>query len=287
MSILNGKSQRVQLKYPNETLSCRVNIVRMRLRHKIGLCVVLLTAVRGLHAAPANGNSSAMGWHVQLRSGFDLTCARMEPQGDKTRLFLHANSDDFVDVKAADVISTEQVELPQPAAPVAAGISALTAPAAANVRSNHIIDVAPLTASAATGVNVDADLIASIIHAESSGNVHAISRTGARGLMQLMPGTAGQVGVADAFNPGQNVAGGAAYFDALLLLYHDNLPLALAAYNAGPGAVAKYHNRIPPYRETQAYVRRVINEFNRRKKLAMQGAPTAEAALQLATLAAR
>jgi soluble lytic murein transglycosylase-like protein len=107
------------------------------------------------------------------------------------------------------------------------------------------------------------DLLASLVKAESGGNAHAVSRTGARGLMQLMPGTAAELGVLDSFEPRQNVSGGTTYLDALLVYYHDNLALALAAYNAGPAAVDKYHG-IPPYRETRAYVARVIHEFNRR-----------------------
>jgi soluble lytic murein transglycosylase-like protein len=71
------------------------------------------------------------------------------------------------------------------------------------------------------------------------------------------------LGVADSFAPAQNVQGGTAYLDALLTRYHDNIALALAAYNAGPGAVDRYHG-IPPYRETQLYVARVVHEFNRR-----------------------
>jgi len=110
---------------------------------------------------------------------------------------------------------------------------------------------------------VDEDLLASVVKAESGGNVHAVSRTGARGLMQLMPGTANELGVADSFQPEQNVRGGTTYLDALLTRYHDNMALALAAYNAGPLAVDRYHG-IPPYHETQAYVARVIHEFNRR-----------------------
>jgi soluble lytic murein transglycosylase-like protein len=78
-----------------------------------------------------------------------------------------------------------------------------------------------------------------------------------------MPGTASDLGVEDSFRPEDNVRGGSTYLDALLTRYHENLSLALAAYNAGPAAVDKYHG-IPPYHETRAYVARVIHEFNRR-----------------------
>ncbi len=86
--------------------------------------------------------------------------------------------------------------------------------------------------------------------------------------MQLMPATATELGVQDAFRADQNIAGGTAYLDVLLTKYHDNIALALAAYNAGPAAVDRYHG-IPPYRETRAYVARVIREFNRRKQMAL------------------
>jgi soluble lytic murein transglycosylase-like protein len=107
------------------------------------------------------------------------------------------------------------------------------------------------------------DLLASLVKAESNGNVRAVSRAGAQGLMQLMPATAKGLGVGDSFKPDENVRGGSAYLDVLLTRYHDNLALALAAYNAGPEAVDRYRG-IPPYRETRAYVARVIHEFNRR-----------------------
>jgi soluble lytic murein transglycosylase-like protein len=81
--------------------------------------------------------------------------------------------------------------------------------------------------------------------------------------MQLMPGTASDLGVADSFAPNQNIQGGSAYLDTLLKRYHDNLQLALAAYNAGPAAVDRWHG-VPPYRETRLYVARVIREYNRR-----------------------
>ena len=116
--------------------------------------------------------------------------------------------------------------------------------------------------------DIDEDLLASVVRAESGGQVRAVSRTGARGLMQLMPGTANEMGVTDSFRPDENIAGGTAYLDELLRRYHDNVALALAAYNAGPAAVDRYHG-IPPYHETRAYVARVIREFNRRKRMAM------------------
>ena len=120
-----------------------------------------------------------------------------------------------------------------------------------------------MLARAGTAHNLDIDLLASVVKAESDGNARAVSRAGAKGLMQLMPSTAAGLGVKDSFQPEQNVRGGSAYLDALLIRYHDNLALALAAYNAGPEAVDRYHG-IPPYRETHAYVARVIHEFNRR-----------------------
>ena len=125
-----------------------------------------------------------------------------------------------------------------------------------------------MLAHAGAAHDIDADLLASVVRAESGGQVRAVSRTGARGLMQLMPGTANEMGVADSFRPDENIAGGTAYLDELLTRYHNNVALALAAYNAGPGAVDKYHG-VPPYRETRAYVARVIREFNRRKQMAL------------------
>ncbi len=121
-----------------------------------------------------------------------------------------------------------------------------------------------LLARAGQAHNIDADLLASVVHAESNGNPRAVSRAGARGLMQLMPTTATTLGVRNSFAPEDNVSGGTAYLDQLLTRYHNNLALALAAYNAGPDAVDRYRG-IPPYAETRAYVARIIREFNRRK----------------------
>lgn len=119
-----------------------------------------------------------------------------------------------------------------------------------------------LIAKAADKYQVDSALVKAVIKAESNFNHQAVSRAGARGLMQLMPRTASYLQVADAFHPENNIEGGVRYLRYLLNLYQNNLPLALAAYNAGIGAVSRYNGQIPPYRETQSYVQRVIGYFN-------------------------
>ncbi len=110
-------------------------------------------------------------------------------------------------------------------------------------------------------------LLHAVIKAESAYDPNAISRAGAVGLMQLMPQTAKRFGVTDRRDPRDNLQGGARYLRQLLTLYNNNVKLALAAYNAGEKAVAKYGNKIPPYPETQNYVKKVLAFYiqNRRK----------------------
>ena len=217
------------------------------------------------------------GERVTLANGFTVDCLRHEVSGERTRLFLPgagAADGGYMDVAAGAILGI--TDLPD-AAPVAVPEAAGVAKGGMPSPHGHTISAAemhPLLAHAGEAHRVDEDLLASVVRAESGGHADAVSRTGARGLMQLMPGTASSLGVTDAFEPGQNVEGGAAYLDKLLLRYHDDIALALAAYNAGPGAVDRYHG-VPPYRETRAYVARVIREFNRRKLATLSASSTA------------
>jgi soluble lytic murein transglycosylase-like protein len=209
---------------------------------------------RALLAAAAFALASGTGAHafdrVTLRNGFTYDCAHHEPLTDgRVRLFLSSGDSSYIDLPVSEIESV--ATLPDP-------------PAAAKTAAPANVDVRGLLSRAGEQHDIDVELLASLVHAESDGRANAISRTGAQGLMQLMPGTARNLGVKDSFQPDQNINGGTAYLDELLTRYHDNLALALAAYNAGPAAVDKYHG-IPPYRETRAYVARVMTEFKRRK----------------------
>lgn len=187
---------------------------------------------------------------LRLTNGFSMECDHHAVIDGRVRVF--TDPDSYIELRPEEVQSFETLpNAPKPA--ILPAESPKLAPT----------DVRQILASAGEQHNVDVDLLASVVKAESGGNARAVSRTGARGLMQLMPGTADQMGVEDSFKPEQNVRGGSAYLDSLLTRYRDNLALALAAYNAGPAAVDKYHG-IPPYRETKLYVVRVIHEFNRR-----------------------
>jgi soluble lytic murein transglycosylase-like protein len=122
--------------------------------------------------------------------------------------------------------------------------------------AHHIETAARLT-------NVPAALIRAVISAESAFNPYALSSTGAVGLMQLMPDTADRYGVKNRLDPSQNILGGARYLRDLMRMFKNNMPLTLAAYNAGEGAVMKHGRRIPPYPETVAYVPKVMGYYKK------------------------
>jgi soluble lytic murein transglycosylase-like protein len=133
------------------------------------------------------------------------------------------------------------------------------APPSAKTHFDALID------ASATAWHVDKALVKAIVANESAFDPHAMSPTGAQGLMQLEPATAAELGVTDPYDPGQNVGGGTRYIRGLLDRFHGDLRRAVAAYNAGPAAVEKYGG-VPPYAETRAYVENVLESYRRYKK---------------------
>ena len=241
-----------------------------------GLPAVAAQAALGL-AVPAWAAE-----RVTLSNGFAQICDHHEVVDGKYRLYVSKESESYIEFPQEQIAGIEWVPDPPPEpveAPVKSPATTTPTPVKAPTPEAKLTpaDLHQMLASAGSAHNVDEDLLASVVKAESNGNVRAVSRTGAKGLMQLMPATAADLGVQDSFRPEDNVRGGSAYLDWLLKRYSDNLAMALAAYNAGPAAVDKYHG-IPPYRETKLYVARVIHEFNRRVRERERMAATARAA---------
>jgi hypothetical protein len=218
---------------------------------------------------------------ITLRNGFEMRCDHHAQTEGRTRLYLSAGEDNYIEFRSEEIAEIEK--LPDP--PPTPKSDTTSNPSSANLHARQDTKLSPadlgeMLNKAGHEHNLDVDLLASLVKTESNGDSRAVSRAGARGLTQLMPATAKDLGVADSFKPEENLRGGATYLDQLLTRYQDNLALALAAYNAGPEAVDKYHG-IPPYRETRAYVARVIHEFNRRvlareaeaKRAAVQARP--------------
>ena len=205
----------------------------------------------------ATAATPGMVYVAALRNGFSMRFDHRRIVEDTSRLYTTAGEDNYIDVPTAEINSLSQEPLPPAPAPAAP-------PAAA-------VDMKSVVATASDKHLVDADLIDSVIRAESGFNPKAVSPKGARGLMQLMPGTAAKLGVQDSFDAQANVDGGTRYLRQLLARYNGDLAKALAAYNAGPQRVEQYHG-VPPYHETRAYVSNVIRDFNR-KKVAARKSP--------------
>ena len=204
-----------------------------------------------------------------LRNGFSIRHERHQVLGGVTRLFVSADGSSFVDVPTAEIEHFEAT-LGDPK-PAATQNPAEAQSAHLNVANLNRTDLSEVINSASNRYRLDPDLVNSVIRAESGFNVRAVSRKGARGLMQLMPQTSSQLGVGNAFDAQANVEGGARYLRELLERYNFDLVKALAAYNAGPRRVEQFGG-VPPYYETRAYVARIVRDFNRKKLAQKSGA---------------
>jgi transglycosylase-like protein with SLT domain len=193
-----------------------------------------------------------------LRNGFSIRHDHHQEIGSTTRLFFFADDSSFTDVPTEEIASYEKdLTRPEPTP------SSVSVPTNAQ-KPPSVVPINEVVNTASATFHLDPDLVNSVIHAESGFNAHAVSPKGARGLMQLMPGTANQLGVNDAFDPEANVTGGSRYLRELLERYNFDLVKALAAYNAGPERVEQYQG-VPPFRETRAYVARIVHEYNTKK----------------------
>jgi hypothetical protein len=194
-----------------------------------------------------------------LKNGFSIRHERREILGDITRLYVSADGSSFVDVPTSEIEHFEGAPDDPATVAVKTGLTKNTgfpAPPAANL--SDVVN------EASGRYRLDPDLVNSVIKAESDFHVRAVSSKGAQGLMQLMPGTASQLGVSNAFDPQANVEGGTRYLRELLERYNFDLVKALAAYNAGPQRVEQFGG-VPPYYETRAYVARIVKDFNKKK----------------------
>jgi hypothetical protein len=247
----------------------------MKLFKPIGIALVLLAVQLSAWSAEL----------ALLRNGFSIRFERKEQAGDVTRLYTKGG---FIDVPSADIASFEHDDTPdlpeQPGPQTSPATSAvavqgtpapLQTPGVAKPALSRA-ELDQLVREISSRYQLDPDFVMSVIKAESNFQARAVSRKGAQGLMQLMPETASQLGVTDPFDPKANVAGGTAFLNQLLEQYHNDPVKALAAYNAGPHRVEQYHG-VPPYRETQAYIARIILDFNAKKRAQMKAAAATQA----------
>jgi len=183
--------------------------------------------------------------YVALRNGQRLHVTGYQLVGEKYRLQIAGG---VVEVAIEEVVSIEPEDLFAP----------LPTPIAVTAPFREIVK------AAAARYSVDADLITSVIAAESNFDPKAVSKKNARGLMQLLPETAARFGVQNIFDPQENIDAGTHYLRDLLARYNNDLVLALAAYNAGPERVLQF-GRVPPYAETASYIRRVKRAYEKSK----------------------
>lgn len=246
---------------------------------QIGVWAAAVVILLSLTALPCPAADSAV-----LRNGFSIRHERRQVIGTITRLYVDGDNSSFVDVPTEEIDHFEASPVePKPVEPASRPeLHASVKNIGQQLDLNEVINTASGT------YRLDPDLVNSVIRAESGFNVRAVSPKGAQGLMQLMPQTASELGVQNAFDPAANVEGGTRYLRELLERYDFDLIKALAAYNAGPQRVEQYGG-VPPYHETKAYVARIVRDFNKKKlaaKSATQNATQKTASKPTATRAA-
>jgi soluble lytic murein transglycosylase-like protein len=224
---------------------------------QLGVWAAAVT-VLALTAVPCSASDSAV-----LRNGFSIRHERRQVIGTITRLYLGGDNSSFVDVPTEEIDHYEASPIEAPVLASKADLRALH-PELQAANAGHPFDLNEVVNAASGTYRLDPDLVNSVIRAESGFNVRAVSPKGAQGLMQLMPQTASELGVHNAFDPQANVEGGTRYLRELLERYDFDLVKALAAYNAGPQRVEQYGG-VPPYYETKAYVARIVRDFNKKK----------------------
>jgi hypothetical protein len=210
-----------------------------------------------------------------LRNGNTIRHERREVVGTVTRLYLSDSASGYIEIPTAEIEHFEKDTAPTPTKARLSIDAVSKAAPASKPAPTPVLAPQRVTTLSQQGLNdvvngagerhqIDPDFINSVIRAESGFHQNAVSKKGAQGLMQLMPGTASQLGVRNAFDPHANVDGGTKYLRELLEKYNYDVPKALAAYNAGPQRVDRYHG-VPPYYETQSYIARIIRDYNRKK----------------------
>jgi Transglycosylase SLT domain len=238
-----------------------------------------------------------------LKNGFTITHERREVVGEVTRLYVNTDGASFVDVPTAQIDHFEAAPPPPRPSSTSSANPGIRNPSSSNPAfarnakgaapasglpqgfpARPQADLNQVVNEASDRYRLDPDLVNSVIKAESGFNVRAVSPKGAQGLMQLMPGTAAQLGVPNTFDAQQNVEGGTRYLRELLERYNFDLVKALAAYNAGPQRVEQFGG-VPPYYETRAYVARIVRDFN--KKKTAQGQVAVASSAQKASVAKR
>lgn len=251
---------------------------------------ITIGAVLALAQLPALAGQVAV-----LRNGFSIHFDHKEQSGNSTRLYtgsgyLDIASDQIASFDVDETPVTPELQplaqpIPQPSVqPSAAKPATVASQTTLTAKVAQNIDLDQVVREASSKNRLDPDFVSSVIRAESNFKTHAVSKKGAQGLMQLMPSTAAQLGVADPFDPKANVEAGTAHLSALLDMYKNDPIKALAAYNAGAHRVKQY-NGVPPYRETRDYINKIVRDFNAKKRAQMKATAAATSSTTTKTAA--